>query len=129
MKEAVRGSRSFHFVNDEPAPTTPRIDVHLVSLNAEIGYQISSAIAYTVAYDHFSVPFNGILLTYGVVVCGRDRVESCAKMIMPKIDGAAESLRQYRPDLWQTLVTGNATYSEQDTPDAFSRLVSGPSAD
>lgn len=118
LKEAVRGSRSFRFVNEEGAPATPRIDVHLLSVASDLD-RVTTAIAYTSAYDHASIPASGILLNAGVNVCGRDRIESCAKGILPGIDWAVEYLRKDWPDLWRTLITGSARYSEQQTPDAF----------
>jgi hypothetical protein len=99
LKEAIRGSQSFKLVDDEV--TTPRIVVHLVSVGSS-EQQLSSAIAIVFVYDSLKMPAAGAYISSSVL-CGRDRVEYCAKSTLPPIDHAVELLRKDWPDLWKTL--------------------------
>ena len=118
LKEAMRESRSFLFVDHEIAPRSPRIVLYVASLKGDTT-EASIAMASAIVYDHVSIPGLGIFLTSGVSSCGRDRVENCAKGILPNIDSAVEYLHRGWPDLWKGLIAGNLEYSEQQTPDAF----------
>jgi hypothetical protein len=103
LKEAIRGSKGFVLVDYDTFPQTPRIVVVLVSVEDSQTTGASSAIGVSIVYDGPKVPGSGILLTATVVTCGSNRVESCAKIILSRIDSAVEILRKSEPDLWKTL--------------------------
>ena len=112
LTEAIRASASFRFVEHEIAPRLPRIVVYLVSVDADVN-RVSTAISSVVVYDHVSIPGFGIFLLSGVQSCGRDRVETCVKLILLNIDSMVEVLRTRWPELWRSLFTGDGVYSEQ----------------
>ena len=106
LKEAIRGSESFKFVDDDPFPKTPRLVVHLISLDitlSEGNKGSASAISETIVYASQTTPLLGGYITSAVQHCGRNKVNECAKGILPNIDRAAELLRRYWLDLWKTL--------------------------
>ena len=106
LKEAVRGSQSFRLVDDEVAPKQPRIVVHMVSIDTdEYPRQrgLSSSIATVIVFDSIETPGFGIYLTMLVQYCGRDKIDPCAKTILPKIDREIEKLRTSWPALWKKL--------------------------
>ena len=103
LKEAIRGSKSFALVDYDTLPQTPRIVVVLVSVEDSQTTGASSAIGISIVYDGPKTPGSGILLTATVITCGSGRVESCAKVTLPRIDSAVEILRKSEPDLWKTL--------------------------
>ena len=103
LKEAIRGSRGFYLVDNDLK--APRITVILVSVDDNIGSEkgFSSAIAVAIVYDSIATAGRGIFLTLLVHDCGRDRIETCAKNILPAIDKEIENLRTNWPSLWKTL--------------------------
>ena len=103
LKEAIRGSRSFFLVDNDLKK--PKVFVHLVSIDANISGQkgIASAIAIIIVYDSPQTPIGGFYITSGVDYCGSDRIEICAKGVLPDIDEAIETLRREWPALWKTL--------------------------
>src|SRR5262245_5422851 len=88
LKEAIRGSQSISFVDYETLPKKPTIVVNLVSVESYSEKGVSSAIGVTVIYDSPEMPGLGIYLSSSVLHCGKDRVESCGKNILPNIDRA-----------------------------------------
>jgi hypothetical protein len=116
LKEAIRGSRSFRFVDHEIGPTSPRIVVYLVSIDSDVS-GVNAAISNAIIYDHVSIPGWGIILSLGVQSCSQDRVETCAKEILPNINSGVEALRKGWPDLWRSLVTDEDRYTEEQTPE------------
>ena len=115
LKEAIRGSRSFGLVDHEIGPTSPRIVVYLLSIDSDVS-GVNAAISNAIIYDHVSIPGWGIILSLGVQSCSQDRVETCAKEILPNIDSGVEALRKGWPDLWRSLVTDEGRYTEGQTP-------------
>lgn len=106
LKEAIRASQSFKFVDDEVTPKTARIVVHLTSMdNGGVSETkgISSAIAAVIVYDSSAMPVLGVFLTAAIKVCGKAAVEACAKQLLPAIDKQADRLRLSWPNLWKTL--------------------------
>jgi hypothetical protein len=99
LKEAIRGSKSLLLVDTEILPKTPRIVVHVLSVNNVVAEKgDSSAIGIIIVYDGSQTPGNGIYLSASVSICGKDRVESCAKSTLPDI--SVEFLRKDEPSLW-----------------------------
>lgn len=94
LKEAIRRSQSFRYVDHDRNANTARIVVYLVSLESYVGSRaVSSAISQSFVYDDESIAARGIFLYSGVMECGRDKTESCANAILPDIDRAVERLR------------------------------------
>jgi len=94
LKEAIRRSQSFRYVDHDPNSSTARIVVHLVSIDSYASSRnVSSAIAETIVYDEKSIAAQGIFLRSGVINCGANKSEWCANSILPEIDQAVESLR------------------------------------
>jgi len=116
LKEAIRGSRSFRFVDHQIGPTSPRIVVYLVSIDSDVS-GVNAAISNAIIYDHVSIPGWGIILSLGVQSCSQDRLETCGKEILPNIDSGVEALRKGWPDLWRSLLTGEDRYTEGQTPE------------
>ena len=116
LKDAIRGSRSFRLVDHEIGPTSPRIVVYLVSINSDAN-GVNTAISNAIIYDHVSIPGWGIILSLGVQSCSQDRVETCAKEILPNIDSGVEALRKGWPDLWRSLLMDEDRYTEGPTPE------------
>ena len=102
LKEAIRASQSFMLVDYEIA-VTARIVVRLVSVEERGRSNLASALAVALVYDSPEMPLHGVILNLAAQSCPRPLVESCAKSILPFIDGGVESLRKNRPDLWNTL--------------------------
>ena len=94
LKEAIRRSQSFRYVDHDPTPQTARILVYLVSVESyATSRAVSSAISKVFVYDDKSIAGGGIYLNSGVMECGRDKTEWCANAILPDIDRAVERLR------------------------------------
>jgi hypothetical protein len=103
LKEAIRGSQSFFLVEEIKKPT---ITVLLVSIDISVNEPkkgVSSANSEVVVYDSLTTPGNGILLYSNVAHCGSNKVEQCAKSILPSMDRAVQDLRANWPDLWKQL--------------------------
>ena len=64
---------------------------------------LSSSIATVIVFDSIETPGFGIYLTMLVQYCGRDKIDPCAKTILPKIDREIEKLRTSWPALWKKL--------------------------
>jgi len=79
LKEAIRRSQSFKFVNYESMPTSPRLVVYLSSVDSFTDKGVSSAIALSIAYDSSEVAGQGILLSTNVINCGRTMVDTCVQ--------------------------------------------------
>ena len=90
LKEAIRRSQSFRYVDWDRNANTARIVVYLVSVGSQ---GVSSAISQVIVYDDKSIAAPGIFLYSAVSQCGRDKTEWCANAILPDIDQAVESLR------------------------------------
>jgi hypothetical protein len=118
LKQAIRGSKSFRFVDDEVAPSFPRIVAYLATINADTDTG-ASAISTTLSYDSFDIPGRGIYLASLVQYCTRLSIETCAKGILPYIDASVESLRRTWPDMWRTLIPGGE-YSYLQMPETLS---------
>jgi hypothetical protein len=104
LKEAIRGSKSLLLVDTETLPKIPRIVVHVISVDNVVAEKgDSSAIGIIIVYDGSQTPGDGIYLSASVSICGKDRVESCAKSTLPDIDRSVEFLRKDEPSLWNTL--------------------------
>jgi hypothetical protein len=104
LKEAIRGSNSLLLVDNEILPETPRIVVHVISVDNVVAEKgVSSAIGIIIVYKGSQTPGDGIYLSASVSICGKDRVESCAKSTLPDIDRSVEFLRKDEPSLWNTL--------------------------
>src|SRR5687768_13552605 len=71
LKESLRGSQSFRFVNYEPAPTMPTIVVQMTSVDISLGSanNNASAIAVIILYDSSAVPAGGAYITSAVAAC------------------------------------------------------------
>lgn len=103
LREAIRGSKGMTLVNDGLDP--PRIKVSLVTIDTESSGErgVASAIAVTLLYDSIDIPAGGAHLTTVVHVCGRDRVASCARDLLARIDAQVAWLEKNWPSLWKTL--------------------------
>src|SRR5262249_38742088 len=100
IKEAIRGSRSMRLVTD----SSPHLIVHIVTLDPDTDAPGNRTItSVTIVYDSMNTPARGAYLTSYVAVCGVQRINECARGILPDIDSAAEFLRTKWPGLWNTL--------------------------
>lgn len=103
LKEAIRASQSFRFVDYEASARTPRMVVNLASIEAAVSGTFGTAMAAAIVYESLAMPGNGIFLLLFQQTCDRSMVEECAKNILPHIDRAVEKLRKSDPSLWKTL--------------------------
>jgi len=105
LKEAIRASQSFRFVDHEEAPTTPRLVVYLVSMDENLSGTkgTSSAIAITIVYDSEPIPVRGAYISSGIMTCGRGKIDWCVKNTLVSVDQAVEALRKSWPQLWKNL--------------------------
>jgi len=120
LKVAIRESRSFRLVDHEQAPSFPRIVIYLVSV---AGSETGSAISEAIVYDSAYISGPGMFLNLTVQICGRDRVESLAKIILPNIAMALEYLRKDWPDLWRSLTPGGE-YADLQVPEHSRSAIS-----
>src|SRR5258707_15808352 len=73
LKEAIRRSQSFRYVDHDRNANTARIVVYLVSVESYAGSRgVSSAISESFVYDDKSIAARGIFLDSAVNLCGRD---------------------------------------------------------
>jgi hypothetical protein len=80
VKEAIRRSQSFFLVDHESLPKSPRVVVYQVTIEALAGEKaVSSAISVTIVCDSLQTPASGAYIISSVVICGRERLEACAK--------------------------------------------------
>jgi hypothetical protein len=98
VKEAVRGSASFSFLDD--TKIWPRINVMMVTTRIS---QASTAASYAFTYDSIDMPLSGAYIVSSVQVCGRDQVRGCARDILSHIDAALDQLKTKAPELRKTL--------------------------
>lgn len=102
LREGIRASHGMKLV--EKDYMEGHIKVMLVSLEHDRSdAAASSAIAIAIAYDSRFTPLGGAHLTLLVQNCGRNRVTSCAKLILAEIDRQASRLRDQDIDRWKTL--------------------------
>src|SRR5215475_3301744 len=107
LKEAIRSSQSFFLVNDQTPPQKTRIFVHVTSVSIPISQaDVISAIGIATVYQSSKMPPDGAYIGSDVRVCGRDRIEWCAKDFLPEMNRVVEILRSKAPDLWETLISG-----------------------
>jgi len=107
LKEAIRASQSFVLVEHDPVSPTPRIVVHLTSFDIPVDTikDLGSAVSSVFVYDSAAIPIRGAFIAAVILTCGRDRIEDCARIILPDIATAVELLRTGWPALWKSLVS------------------------
>lgn len=105
LKEAIRASQSFTYVDHDDGPISPRIVVYLVSADDSVSEAKgeSSSIALSIVYDSITSPVRGAYINTTIMQCGRNKIDVCAKGTLEYIDRAVESLRKHFPQLWKTL--------------------------
>ena len=103
LEELIRTSQRFSLVAENAK--TPRIIILMQSVDTLVAPQQGrvSATAYSIIYYRTKIPGAGVLLGIAVNSCSPGIIESCAKGIIPHLEGAVDFLRSHDPDLWETL--------------------------
>jgi hypothetical protein len=102
VREAIRASQGMRLLTEWTRQ--PHIKLGMASVAADARGSMSSAIATVVAYDSVEEPMGGTLITWFSQICGRDRLQSCARSLMAGTDTVVnETLSQRGSDLWRSL--------------------------
>jgi len=99
LEEAIRRSQRFSLVASNAK--TPKIII--LTQSVDVLAAPASAIAYSIIYYRTNIPGAGVFLGLAVNSCSPETIETCAKGILPYLDGAVDFLRRHDPDLWKTL--------------------------
>ena len=96
LREAIRASEALKLGD----PTGIAIlGAYITSVELEAS---QVAVSTTITYDEAGLPFK-YLLGGSVQVCGRNRLQACARTDLADIDKAVHSLKSENPDMWAKL--------------------------
>ena len=98
LREAIKVSEAMKLGNS--AAGIAILGVHVITVELESGQRI--AVSTTITYDEPGLPFK-YLLGGSVQVCGRDRLQACARTDLADVNKAVESLKSENPDMWAKL--------------------------
>ena len=97
LREAIKASPGTKLVD---SPGVAVLGAYITTVELEQGQRI--AVSNTITYDEPGLPFK-YLLGGSVQVCGRSRLQECARRDLADIDKAIDSLKSENPDLWAKL--------------------------
>jgi hypothetical protein len=102
LKEAIRGAKGFQLVDSDFRQ--PRIVVYLRTRDMSHGQsRLFSLATVAVVYENLAIPPVGIFITLDGQICAQGEGDTCARVLLPAIDGAIEQLRKHWPEYWKTL--------------------------